>query len=202
MEQETGEGSAPSKKRKWLNTIAFVIGIIAVTIGLIYLLYFIQDHFSVSMRQYAWLAYLLVFIVSVISTSTIVFPAPGMAVTMAIASIWNPIIVALVASIGAALGELTAYYAGYLGKKIIIDEQRRGYRLASRWMKRYGMWAVLFFALIPVLIFDLVGIIAGALKLPVLRFFLATWAGRIPRSFVEAYIGAGVIPLIFPSWFL
>lgn len=190
------------KKRKWLHTVAFIIGIIAVTVALIYLLYFIEDRFSVSMRQFAWLAYLLVFFVAVISSSTIVFPAPGMAVTMAVASMWNPVIVALIASIGAALGELTAYYAGYLGKKIIIDEQRRGYRVATRWMKRYGMWAVFFFALIPILIFDLVGLVAGALKLPVWQFFFATWAGRIPRSFIEAYIGAGVIPLIFPSWFL
>jgi uncharacterized membrane protein YdjX (TVP38/TMEM64 family) len=69
-------------------------------------------------------------------------------------------------------------------------------------MNKYGVWAVFLFALIPMLLFDLVGLAAGALKFPVWKFILACWAGRIPRSFVEAYIGAGIIPLIFPSWFI
>ncbi len=190
------------KKKKWLNTVLWVAGIVLLTVGLVYLMAIIENHFRVSMRQYAYLAYLIVFAVTLLSSCTILFPAPGVAFVMAAASIWNPVIVAFVAAIGGSLGELTAYYAGYLGKKIIIDEQMAAYRWAKSWMDRYGMMAVFLFAMIPVLLFDLVGIIAGMLRLPVWKFYLACLAGRIPRSFVEAYIGAGLIPLIFPTWFL
>jgi len=155
----------------------------------------------VSMKQYAVWAYLAVFVITLLSSCTIIFPAPGVAFVMATASVWNPVIVALVASVGGALGELTAYFAGYVGKLIILDEQKAQYKWAKSWTDRYGFWAVFVFALIPMLIFDLVGLVAGALRLSVWKFLLATWAGRIPRSFIEAYIGAGVIPLIFPSWF-
>lgn len=190
------------KERKWLRMTLWIAGIVVLTAGLVCFMAFIENHFKVSMRQYALLAYLIVFAVTLLSSCTILFPAPGVAFVMAAASIWNPAIVAIVAAVGGSLGELTAYYAGYLGKKIMIDEQMAAYRWAKSWMDRYGILAVFLFALIPMLLFDLVGIVAGALRLPVCKFYLACLAGRIPRSFIETYIGAGIIPLIFPTWFL
>jgi membrane protein YqaA with SNARE-associated domain len=190
------------KEKKWLRMALWIMGILILTAGLVYLMTFIEHYFRVSMKQYALLAYLIVFVVTLLSSCTILFPAPGVAFVMAAASIWNPVIVAIIAAIGGSLGELTAYYAGYLGKKIIINEQMAAYRWAKSWMDRYGILAVFLFALIPVLLFDLVGLIAGALRLSVWKFYFACLAGRIPRSFVEAYVGAGIIPLIFPSWFL
>ena len=190
------------KEKKWVRTALWLTGMVILTAGLVYLMAFIEHYFKVSMQEYALLAYFVVLGVSFLSSCTILFPAPGLAFTMAAASIWNPVPVAIMAAIGGSLGELTAYYAGYLGKKMIIDEQMPAYRWAKSWMDRYGIWAVFIFALIPMLLFDLVGLIAGALRLPVWKFYLACLAGRIPRSFVEAYIGAGVIPLIFPTWFL
>jgi membrane protein YqaA with SNARE-associated domain len=190
------------RRRKWLKTAIWIVGIVALTAGLVYLIWFLESYLRIPMKQFAPLAYLIVFGATFLSSCTILFPAPGMAIVMAAAATWNPVIVAIVASIGGTLGELTAYYAGYLGKKIIINENQAGYKWAVSWMNKYGMWAVFLFALIPMLLFDLVGMAAGALKFPVWKFVLACWGGRIPRSFVEAYVGAGVIPLIFPSWFI
>lgn len=175
---------------------------IALTTALVYLMWVLQGSLKAPLKEFAVLAYVIVFGATFLSSSTIIFPAPGVAIVIAAASTWNPAIVALVASIGGSLGELTAYYAGYLGKKIIIGEHRVGYYWAESWMNRYGVWAVLIFALIPMLLFDLVGLVAGALRMPVWKFLMACWGGRLPRSFVEAYVGAGIIPLIFPSWFL
>lgn len=178
----------------------WLIGVGVLTAGLVYLMLYAEARFRLPLNQFAWLAYLVVFVISLLSSATIVFPAPGVAVLMAAAAKWNPAIVAIVASIGGTLGELTGYYAGRLGRRIIITEYQAGYEKAVGWMNRYGLWSIAVFAFVPVLIFDLVGLAAGALKLPVWKFLLACWGGRIARSFVEAYFGATVIPLIFPSW--
>lgn len=193
--------SKASRSKKWLQTAAWVIGIMALTAGLVYLMWFLEAYFKLPLEGFAPLAYLVVFGATLLSSCTIIFPAPGVAIIMAAASKWNPAIVAVVASIGGTLGELTGYYAGYLGRKIIVTEYREGYERAVGWMNRYGLWAIFVFALIPVLIFDLVGLAAGALRLPVWKFLLACWGGRIVRSFIEAYFGAGAIPFFFPSWF-
>ena len=191
-----------SKKKKWLQAAAWGTGIVALTAGLVYALWLLEVYLKMPLEGLATLAYLIVFAVTLLSSATILFPAPGVVIVMAAAAKWNPAIVAIVASIGGALGELTSYYAGLLGRKIIVTEYRERYERAVAWMDRYGLWAVFGFSLIPMLIFDLIGLAAGALKLQVWKFFLACWGGRIPRSFIEAYIGAGIIPMVFPSWFL
>lgn len=191
-----------SKKKKWFEAALWAIVMIAFTIGLVYLTWILQRQFRVSLRQYDILAYLIVFGVTFLASCTIVLPAPGAAIVIAAAGVWNPIIVAMVASVGSALGEITGYYAGYVGEKIIVNEQNRTYQRAVSWMKRYGIWTVLVIAAIPLVLFDVVGLIAGALRLPLWKFLLACWVGRIPKAFIEAYIGAGLIPHFFPSWFL
>ena len=191
-----------SKRKKWLEAALWAVVMIAFTAGLIYLMWILQSHFRVTLKQYDILAYLIVFGVTFLSSCTIVLPAPGAAIVIAAASVWNPVIVALVASVGSTLGETTGYYAGYIGKKIIIDEQNPTYKRAASWMNRYGIWTVLVIAAIPLVLFDVIGLIAGALRLPLWKFLLACWIGRIPKAFLEAYIGAGLLPHFFPSWFL
>jgi len=195
-----GKTSETSKRKKWLQTAAWLIGVAALTAGLVYIMWFTEARFRLPLNQFAWLAYLVVFTVTLLSSATIIFPAPGVVVLMAAAAQWNPAIVAIVASIGGTLGELTGYYAGYFGQKILVTDYRAGYERAVTWMNRYGLWTTAVFAFVPFLIFDLVGLAAGALKLPIWKFLLACWGGRIARSFVEAYFGATVLPLIFPSW--
>ncbi len=190
------------KKRKWLGTILWAIGMVALSLGLVYLMWLLRRNFGISMKQYEILAYLIVFGVTFLASCTILVPAPGAAVVIAAASIWNPVIIALVASVGSTLGEITGYYAGYLGEKIIIDEQNATYQKAVSWMNRYGTWTVLVVATIPLVPFDIIGLVAGALRLPLWRFLLFCWPGRIIKSFLEVGIGAGLIPHFFPRWFL
>ena len=44
---------------------------------------------------------------------------------------------------------------------------------------------------------DLAGIAAGALRFPFRKFLLACFAGRLPRSFIEAYLGWWILPHLF-----
>lgn len=149
--------------------------------------------------------YLGVFIANLLSSFTVIFPAPpGMAVTIAVAATANPLWAAVAASIGGALGEITAYYVGFGGRKLTALDQDPRYKIAEKWMKRYGGFAIFIFAFIPIFIFDLVGIVAGVLRFPIGKFLLFCWAGRLPRAFIEAYLGAWIFsPFIdsLSNWF-
>lgn len=190
-----------NKGRKWLRTAVLVISIVSLSVGLVYLLRYLETYLRVSLEGFAPWAYLIVFVATLLSSSTIIIPAPGALIMLAAAAKWNPAIVAVVGSVGGTLGELTGYYAGHLVRKAIITEHAERYNQAVGWMNRYGLRAVFFFALVPILLFDLVGLVAGTLKLPVGKFLAACWAGRLPRSFFECYIGGGLFHLLFPSWF-
>jgi len=182
--------------RKWVKIILLTLGYLIVMAGLVALIWFFQTNLGVALNEYASIAYLSVFIVALLSSATILIPVTGTAFIATAAATWNPAIVALVACTGTAFGEMTSYLAGYFGRAIIKPEHLRGYKRAKDWMERYGIWAVFGFALVPVILFDIVGLAAGGLKLTPWKFWLACWSGKLPRSFLEAYAGAGLLHLL------
>lgn len=132
--------------------------------------------------------YPAVFLVSLLSSATVVLPAPGFALVAAAGSTLNPISVAVVAGLGASLGELTAYVAGTSGQGVVKDQPL--YRRLEAWMRRSGALVLFVLAAVPNPIFDVGGLIAGALSLPVWHFILATWLGKSLRFAFVAGFGA------------
>ena len=153
---------------------------------------------GLDLESIASYGYIGVFLATFLSTTSIFFPAPGFVVVVAAAALFNPIWVALAATAGGALGEFTSYLVGYWGRAAIDLERWERYKRAENWMMRYGSFAIFLFALVPGLIFDLIAIAAGAVRFPFWKFMLASFAGRLPRSFLEAYLGWMILPRILP----
>jgi uncharacterized membrane protein YdjX (TVP38/TMEM64 family) len=199
MQKDTENPRLAGRKLKWLKEGLLLLGMLALSAGMAFLLYYFQDFFRVSLRSYGYIAYLLVFVVSLLSSSTIFIPTPGIAFTLAAAAVWDPLLVGIAAGTGDAIGEMTAYWTGYVGEKIIVDEHMPAYRKAVAWMERYGVLAVFGVALVPVVLFDLVGLAAGALKVPWWKFLLAAWCGKVPRAIAICYLGHQ-LPAVLFNW--
>jgi membrane protein YqaA with SNARE-associated domain len=105
-----------------------------------------------------------------------------------------PIQVGLVAALGMTLGEMTGYLAGYGGGVVI--ENRRRYEQIRGYMQRYGLATIIVLAIIPNPFFDVAGVVAGALKMPVWKFMLACFVGKAIKAIAFAYAGAGSAPFI------
>ena len=185
------------KRNKWLRTTVYAVIIIGLSVGLIYLLRDVMSYFDVSVEGFATTAYLVVFVTTLVSNASIFVPVPIFAAIMiAAASKWDPILMALIASIAGTLGEITGYYAGYLGKKIIVTETTPGYEKLVDWMKRYGPLAIFLLSLQPILPFDIAGLISGASRIPLWKFLLPCWAGKFPKYIVICYFGFGLLHLL------
>jgi len=143
--------------------------------------------------------YLGIFLMS-LTCVTILFPIPWEAAVIGAGATLNPLLLGMVATVGATIGELSSYFVGYLGKKIILDKYSEKYKKAEFWMKRYGSFAIFLFALLPILLFDLIGIVAGSAKFPLWKFILACFAGRLIRCLVEAYLGYGAFGFLPRLW--
>jgi uncharacterized membrane protein YdjX (TVP38/TMEM64 family) len=194
------QGVRPRKTAgKWIKEILFLLAMVACSAIVAFFLIRFQDTFKVSLRDFGWLAYLIVFAANLLSSATILVPAPGIAFTLAAAAVWDPAFVAVSAGTGDAIGEMTAYWVGYVGERIIVDEHLPAYRKAASWMDRYGAWAVFGISLVPILPYDLIGIAAGALRIKWWKCFLATWAGKLPRAFLISYMGQQ-IPFLVRPW--
>jgi len=144
--------------------------------------------------------YLGVFVVNLLTCASILFPVPGEAVNVAGGASLNPFSVALVATIGATIGEMTAYLAGILGRSVFLRGYSDKYVNAQGWMDRHGALAVFLFALIPMLLYDLIGIVAGATRYNLPKFIAATFGGRFLRCLIEALLGFSLLSLIPIPW--
>lgn len=166
--------------------LVIFIGVIALTVYL----YTIRDH----VRQLQGYGYAGLFLVSILANATIIIPLPGIMLTSAMGTIFNPLGVAIAAGSGAALGELTGYLAGFSGQGMIEKSDR--YRRILEWMKKKPRLAdltILLMATIPNPFFDLAGMASGALKIPIWRFLLWVWIGKILKMLPFAYGGTPIL---------
>ncbi|MDP2931606.1 MAG: VTT domain-containing protein, partial [Chloroflexota bacterium] len=170
---------------------------IALSFALAYLVQNAAAKFNFPLYGFAWVAYLVVFVTALVSNLTIIAPVPfAVSVMVAAATKWNPLIIALLGAAGGTLGELSGYYAGYLGRKIAISESVVGYRWIEGWVQRYGVWAILLLAFQPVIPFDVGGLVAGAAKMPLHKFLPALFGGKFPKYILLTYAGIGLIHYI------
>jgi uncharacterized membrane protein YdjX (TVP38/TMEM64 family) len=182
-------------RNRWLKLTLTFAGFIILSIGLGILIQSLLSHFHIPLHTQAWLAYLIIFGILVIVNLS-VLPIPfGVSIMLVAAAHWNPVLVALVGSLGASIGEFSSYFFGYLGKRISIDENTPGYKMVHGWILKYGMWAIALISFQPLIPFELGGFVAGAAKMPVRLFLPAIWIGKFPKYLLLIYFGEFVMHL-------
>jgi membrane protein YqaA with SNARE-associated domain len=132
--------------------------------------------------------YPAIFLVSLVANAAFLLPAPGAALVFAAGGVLDPVAVALVAGLGAAVGELTGYAVGLSGQAV-FDNQPFYWHIES-WLRKSGMLAIFVLAAVPNPLFDVGGLIAGVLRMPAWRFVLSAWLGKSLRFAALAYVGA------------
>jgi len=123
-----------------------------------------------------------VFILCFICNATVLLPAPGLLVVITAATFLNPLLVALTGAAGTTLGEMTGYYSGKAGKKIMNINNKPGKAL-----QKYGSPVIFIFALIPWPLFDIIGVTSGYLGIKLQKFIIACFLGKLIKMVIYAY---------------
>ena len=174
------EGVSSSKKRlrKRLVSVLTIILVIAIVIS-IQIVFGRHPERLYNLGNYVYGG---AFLVSLIGNATIIFPGAVLVILANIGIViypvtgpLGPLIVGVAGAVGAAIGELTGYMVGYSGRGFV--ENIRFYPRLALWVGRWGILPVFLLSIVP-FVFDVVGIIAGALRLPLWKFVLACWMGR------------------------
>lgn len=159
------------------------VAALAVSITITVVIFLLRHRIS----ELAVYGYGGIMLTTTLSNATVFVPAPSLAVLFAVEGGLNPIWVGVAAGLGATMGEMTGFLAGVGGRGVI--QNRPIYYWVQDWMKVYGLFVIFVMALIPNPIFDIGGIIAGAMRIPAWRFFLACLTGKGLRFVILAYLG-------------
>ena len=175
--KEDGAGGEGWVKRRLIPILTIVL-VIAITVGI----YFVYGRHPERLAELKNYVYWGAFLISVIGNATIILPGAVLPILSTIGIVLypvtgpvGPVVVGLAGGAGAGIGEMTGYLVGYSGRGIIA--RAKIYNRLVGWVERWGAIGVFIFSLVP-LVFDLVGIAAGALRIPFWKFVLACWLGR------------------------
>jgi membrane protein DedA with SNARE-associated domain len=184
--------SAPLEARGfvWRLEYSLLVGVaVLMTAFAIAFFFFGADTSNLKSWGYAG-----VFLINVIGSASILLPSPAVASVFGGGALLDDMLgvpafvwVGLIAGLGESLGEFTGYAAGYGGR--IVFEDRPEYNRVHRWMERHGSLTMFGLSVFPNPLFDLAGVAAGAVKMPIRRFFPAVLAGKIVKDTYLAAIG-------------
>ncbi|MCS7119743.1 MAG: VTT domain-containing protein [Nitrososphaerota archaeon] len=133
--------------------------------------------------------YVGIFAVSFIGASSVIIPIPYTLIVFFMGKILDPLLVALSAGTGSALGELFGYLLGFFGRAAVSEERKKKMEYMVKIFDRYGATMIIFlFALLP-LPDDLLFIPLGIMRYNFFRAFLPAFAGKILMCLILAYGG-------------
>lgn len=133
------------------------------------------------------LGYAGAFLISMVSSATIVLPTPAFINIAQMASVLDPLWLGIAAGIGSAIGELTGYFAG---KQEAAKVKNTGvYRQNEKLLRKWGPAAMFALAALPNPFLDFAGIAAGAIGMPVWQFLASVGPAKIIKYSAIAYGG-------------
>ena len=174
----------------WRLEYTLLIGVsLLMTVFAVAFFYFGADTSNLRSWGYAG-----VFLINLVGSASILLPSPAVASVFGGGALLDDLLgvpafiwVGLIAGLGEALGEFSGYAAGYGGR--IVFENRPEYERIHRWMERHGTLSIFLLSIFPNPLFDLAGVAAGAVRMPIRRFFLAVLSGKVIKDTYLAAIG-------------
>lgn len=128
--------------------------------------------------EFILLNYVTLFIGCFLANSGVFLPAPGLVLVTSAAIIMNPVYVTLLSAAGFCIGECVGYFSGYTGREIF--KEKAGDRF-KRMFNQKGNMIIYIFSVLPLPLFDCIGVYAGYIKYSYRDFIIFCFLGKLTK---------------------
>jgi membrane protein DedA with SNARE-associated domain len=146
--------------------------------------------------------YFGIFLISLIGAMAIIFPIPYTVIIFTLgglsvngAWIFEPLLIAVAAGLGSAIGEFSGYLLGVGGRKVISKRYKKKMDFLVKLFNRFGPITIFLFALTP-LPDDLLFIPLGVMRYSLVKAFVPALIGKFCMNLIVAYSGRFSIHII------
>jgi membrane protein YqaA with SNARE-associated domain len=169
------------------NNLQLFFGVLSISLIIIAFLY------RNKLYQFKKYGYLGIFLISAIGNVAILSPAAPMIAGLG-ATVYHPLLVSFITTLGAVTGELLSYFIGSAGQKYIPDSEWN--TKINNFMKINGTITIFILSIIPNPFFDLAGIAAGAIKYPLWEFLIISFFGKWIKFTIFALMGKQIYAML------
>ncbi|HVZ11445.1 MAG TPA: VTT domain-containing protein [Patescibacteria group bacterium] len=152
------------------------------------LVIFVPFLLGLNFRVHRSLGLLGIAIINFVSSASLI-PTPGFIAVGLGGHLYNPFVVALIASIASTAGQMVGFVFGYTSKKLTESEKHFLNFLTHLFSHKYAPVVIFLLAFFPNPFFDVVGIVAGLSLYPPRKFIFLVFLGRLMRDVIIAIIG-------------
>src|SRR4030043_1515720 len=131
-----------------------------------------------------------IFLISFLGATSVFIPIPYTVVIFTLGGLqaFDPLLIAVAAGTGAAIGEFSGYLIGFGGRRVIGERYKKKMDLLTRLFKKFGPIVIFIFALTP-LPDDLLFIPLGVMRYSLIRAFIPALLGKFFSNLIIAYSG-------------
>jgi len=181
------------------TTLATIVAAVVILLTIVLLVVKVE-HIRGLMYTLIHLGYLGAFLSGFLGTSSLMisfFPPQVIVFLMSAPQLgFNPLLLGIVAGLGAGIAQYMHYYVGSAGKFLLSEKQRK---MVERWKTRlakYGLILIFLFAVTPLTPDDLIWIPLGMMNYPKVKALIAAIVGKTVMLVTCAYGGHYGIGLI------
>jgi uncharacterized membrane protein YdjX (TVP38/TMEM64 family) len=194
--------SKTEKKKRFLN-IGMWLSLIGATIGVCVLLIRYWKY----LEQFQILIYLGLFFTAILAGSPIPIPTPCMALTFTLGSKFEPVIIGIIASSGAAIGSMLVYFTARTGRHFLpsLNISDPANKIYTSWVGKFlqiikipsilkfinkrGIVGVFLFSIFPNPLLMPVLFTMGINRTRAWKVAIACWMGHSVLFLVLAFLG-------------
>jgi membrane protein YqaA with SNARE-associated domain len=136
-----------------------------------------------------------IFVVTLLSHSTMVARDIFVPLFLALTPIYNPILLGVTAGVGGAIGDIVPYLLGLGVAETVESSGGKAEDLVGKWIKKYGLWAVLVVAATPLPDLPVV-MLAGTRRLPLHKLLVIEVIGKSALYTLGAWVGGWVFEIL------
>lgn len=197
--------------RKTIFYIILFIGLIIVSLVLLYLLIFVDNtilylfviKYFVNPIYDLGVGGIFLFI-AIMGLQGLIIPLPSELVLLSAGIIWGWLYGGLMGVVGSMAAALLCYYISRRGGRPLAEKfvGKRAINLADDFIHKYGIFAIIIARFLPFIAFDPISYAAGLVDLDTKRYSVGTLIGSFPRAFFYSFLGAslGIQPPIKPPY--
>jgi len=144
-------------------------------------------------EQHMAISALGVLVICFLANASVLLPSSSILVVVEYSMLINPLLVALCGAFGAALGEMIGFFVGRHGRKAVPGKLMKWVKAR---MARHKYLMVLLFSVLPLPVFDIVGMLSGAMIMNALKFFGICLTGKLIKMLCYVWLAHELLPLL------